>query len=97
MCCLFRRHYELIYNKCRSLINDNEKNYEITKSKSKSNICFSPGIIELLYAVLPLWSGIILSGVNTKENWTTTDSDTSVENWFKIVKHRILNSEWTEN
>ena len=53
--------------------------------------------INLLYAVLPLWSGIILSGVNTKENSTTTDSDTSVENWFKIVKHRILNSEWTEN
>ena len=35
----FGRHYEQIYNKCRFLINDNENDYEITKSKS--NICFS--------------------------------------------------------
>ena len=34
----FGRHNELIYNKCRSLINDSENDYEITKSKS--NICF---------------------------------------------------------
>ena len=27
----FGRHYELIYNKCRSLINDNEKDYGMTK------------------------------------------------------------------
>ena len=43
--------------------------------------------------LLPLWSRIILSRVNTKENSTTTDSDASVENWFRIVKHSILNSE----
>ena len=43
--------------------------------------------------LLPLWSGIILSRVNTKENSTTTDSNASVENWFRIVKHSILNSE----
>ena len=43
--------------------------------------------------LLPLWSGIILSGVNTKENSTTIDSNASVENWFRIVKHSILNSE----
>ena len=54
----FGIHYELIYNKCRSLINNNEKDYEITKSKS--NICFSPVIIEFLLtyymSLLPLWS-----------------------------------------
>ena len=91
----FGRHYELKYNKSRSFINDNEKDYEITKSKS--NICFSPGIIEFVLTyympLLPLWSGIILSRMNNKENSTTTDSDTSVENWLRIVKHSILNSE----
>ena len=80
------------HNKCRSFINDNEKDYEITKSKS--NICFSPGIIEFYYPIIcrfiPLWSGIILSRVNTKENSTTTDSDASVENCFRIVKYSIL-------
>ena len=89
----FGRHHEQIYNKCRSLINDNENDYEITKSKS--NICFSPGIIEFLLTyympLLPLWGGIILSGINTKENSTTRDS--YVENLFRIVKHSILNSE----
>ena len=65
----FGRHYELKYNKCRSFINDNEKDYEITKSKS--NICFSPGIIEFVLThympLLPLWSGIILSRVILKK------------------------------
>ena len=43
--------------------------------------------------LLPLWSGIILSRVNAKENSTTTDSDASVKNWFRIVRQSILNSE----
>ena len=34
-----------------------------------------------------------MSRVNIKENNTTTDSDASVENGFRIVKHSILNSE----
>ena len=47
----FGRH-EQIYNKCRSLINDNENDYEITKS----NICLSPGITEfLLTYYIPLY------------------------------------------
>ena len=47
----FGRH-EQIYNKCRSLINDNENDYEITKS----NICLSPGITEfLLTYYIPLF------------------------------------------
>ena len=30
--------------------------------------------------------------MNTKDD-TTTDSNASVENWFRIVKHSILNSD----
>ena len=41
--------------------------------------------------LLPLWSGIILCTVNSSEN--ATDSNAIVENWFRIVKHSILNSE----
>ena len=41
--------------------------------------------------LLPLWSGIILCTVNSSEN--ETDSNAIVENWFRIVKHSILNSE----
>ena len=46
---------------CNYLLLNNEKDYEITKSKS--NICFSPGIIEFYYPIIcrfiPLWSGKI--------------------------------------
>ena len=42
--------------------------------------------------LLPLWSGIVLNRVNTKDD-TTTGCNANVENWFRIVKHSILNSE----
>ena len=41
--------------------------------------------------MLPLWSGIILCTVSSSKN--ATDSNAIVENWFRIVKHSILNSE----
>ena len=41
--------------------------------------------------LLPLWSGIILCTINSSYN--ATDSNAIVENWFRIVKHSILNSE----
>eukprot|EP00800_Vazella_pourtalesii_P014675 TRINITY_DN3778_c0_g1_i6.p1 TRINITY_DN3778_c0_g1~~TRINITY_DN3778_c0_g1_i6.p1 ORF type:complete len:241 (-),score=17.20 TRINITY_DN3778_c0_g1_i6:49-771(-) len=41
--------------------------------------------------LLPLWSGIILRTVNSDGN--VTDSNAIVENWFRIVKHSIFNSE----
>ena len=41
--------------------------------------------------LLPLWSGIILCTVNSSEN--ATDSNAINENWFRIVKHNLLNSE----
>ena len=41
--------------------------------------------------LLSLWSGIMLCTVNLSEN--ATDSYAIVENWFRIVKHSILNSE----
>ena len=42
--------------------------------------------------LLPLWSGIILSTVNPA-SYVCTDSNASVENWFRIVKHSIYNSD----
>ena len=41
--------------------------------------------------LLPLWSGIILCTVNTGN--VTTDSNASVENWFRIVKHNIFDTD----
>ena len=41
--------------------------------------------------LLPLWSGIILCTINSSDN--ATDSNAIFENWFRIVKHSILNSE----
>ena len=37
--------------------------------------------------LVPLWSGIILSIVNSKGS--PTDSNAIAENWFRIVKHNI--------
>ena len=41
--------------------------------------------------LLPLWNGIILCTVNTGN--VTTDSNASVENWFRIVKHNIFDTD----
>ena len=41
--------------------------------------------------LLPLWSGIILRTINSDGN--VPDSNAIVENWFRIVKHSIFNSE----
>ena len=59
------------------------------------NVCYYPKILEYLLTyympLLPLWSGIILSKV--KVNAVSTESNAQVENWFKIVKHSIFQSQ----
>ena len=42
--------------------------------------------------LIPLWSGIILTTVNPT-SCVRTDSYASVENWLRIVKNTIFNSE----
>ena len=82
----FGRHFELINSKCKACICDDEK-----KSKD-SNDFYYPGIIDFIMTyympLIPLWSGIILSS-----DGPSTDSNAIVENWFKIVKYSIFNSE----
>ena len=41
--------------------------------------------------LLPLWSGIILCTVSS--SGSSMDGNAYVENWFRIVKHSIFNSE----
>ena len=41
--------------------------------------------------LLPLWSGIVLHTVSS--SGSPMDSNAYVENWFRIVKHSIFNSE----
>ena len=59
------------------------------------NIAYTPQIVEFLLTyympLLPLWSGIILRTINSDGN--VPDSNAIVENWFRIVKHSIFNSE----
>ena len=43
--------------------------------------------------LLPMWSGIILFGLCGEKEYTVSDSNVSVENWFRIVQHSILNYE----
>ena len=86
----FSRHFELIYRNTLVSISELEHNSQLDLSVS-----YNPHIIEFLLTycmpLLPLWSGIILCTVSSSEN--ATDSNAIVENWFRIVKHCILNSE----
>ena len=69
------------------------KENENISNVKETNICYYPEIIEFMLTyylpLLPLWSGVILNpAINL-----STDSNASVENWFRIVKHSIYNSE----
>ena len=87
----FGKHYEIIHMNCKSFI----KNDQDISQEKDTNSCLFPGIIEFLLTyympLLPLWSGIILCTVNTGN--VTTDSNASVENWFRIVKHNIFDTD----
>ena len=60
----------------------------ILLSKTQKDIV-KKNLLTYYIPLLPLWSGIILCTVSSSEN--ATDSNAIVENWFRIVKHRILN------
>ena len=68
---------------------------EVENHSQLDSISYNPQIVEFLLTyympLLPLWSGIILCTNNSSDN--ATDSNAIVENWFRIVKHSILNSE----
>ena len=88
----FGRHFELVYINTLNTLSEMEN---VSQSNSPNSISYSPQIIQFLLTyympLLPLWSGIILSTVNSEAS--STDSNAIAENWFRIVKHSIFNSE----
>ena len=87
----FGRHFELIYHN----ILDSLSEVENVSQPDPNSVCYSPQIIQFLLKyympLVPLWSGIILSTVNSKGS--PTDSNAIAENWFRIVKHSIFTPE----
>ena len=85
----FGRHFEMIYRNTLVSISEVENHSQL------DSVSYNPQIVEFLLTyympLLPLWSGIILCTVSSSEN--ATDSNAIVENWLRIVKHSILNSE----
>ena len=87
----FGRHFDLVYQ--RTLVSLSQ--VDDISQYDPNSVSYNPKIIEFLlthyFPLLPLWSGIILSSINSEE--ISTDSNAIVENWFRIVKHSIFNSE----
>ena len=89
----FGRHFELIYHN----ILDSLSEVENVSQPDPNSVSYSPQIIQFLLTyymplvpLVPWWSGIILSTVNSKGS--PTDSNAIAENWFRIVKHNIFTS-----
>ena len=87
----FGRHFELIYHKFLDSLSEVEN----VSQPDPNSVSYSPQIIQFLLTyympLVPLWSEIILSTVNSKGS--PTDSNAIAENWFRIVKHSIFTSE----
>ena len=87
----FGRYFELIYHN----ILDSLSEVENVPQPDPNSVSYSPQIIQFLptyyMPLVPMWSGIILSTVNSKGS--PTDSNAIAENWFRIVKHNIFTSE----
>ena len=87
---LFGRHFDLIYHN----ILDSLSEVENISQPDPNSVSYSPQIIQFLLTyympLVLLWSGIILSTVNSKGS--PTDSNAIAENWFRIVEHNINTS-----
>ena len=85
------RHFELIYHN----ISDSLSEVGNVSQPDPNSVSYSPQIIQFLLKyyvpLVPLWSEIILSTVNSKGS--PTDSNAIAENWFRIVKQNIFTSE----
>ena len=82
----FGRHFDSLVYKNRNDVK--------TDKISMLNGCYCPDIFEYLLTyympILPLWTGIILSQTGDEEE--TKASNAIAENWFRIVKHPIFES-----
>ena len=85
----FGRHFTSMWSECINHIQNYEKSM---KSQLITNIYFHPSILKHLLSyympLAPLWSGLILNNVKLDNH--PTDSNASVENWFRIVKYSIF-------
>ena len=82
----FGRHFDsLVYKNCDDLKTD---------TICVLNGCYCPDILEYLLTyympILPSWTGIILS--RTGDGEETKASNAIAENWFRIFKHPIFES-----
>ena len=89
----FGKHFHQIFNKCKVLVDNLENKYN-NHSFQANTVYYFPNFPEFLITyympICPLWTGLILGPALFPNEISVTFTNSSAENWMRIVKRNIL-------